>query len=77
MLLIMALLAVGFLAGMVTEKQNHSRALEGCEVVAGAVSDELTDCRWNYSDCQTRLIEQLDRNRSMIQLFLPNHMERE
>ena len=80
------LLTIGFFAGTTATRhleplagcdcpKDLSRALEGCEMVASTVGNELTECRWNYGECQIRLIEQLSRYEQMMQLFLPNHME--
>ena len=69
------LVVASFFVGAEFGKQDQARALEGCELVASAVSDELTDTRWRYTDCQHLLIDALDKNQALLKLFLPDYME--
>jgi hypothetical protein len=55
---------------------GNTSALQGCELVMSTVSEDLSDCQWERSDCEHRLSSQVKRNQSMFRTLLPNHMER-
>ncbi len=65
-----------FAIGLSTGKHLNTSALQGCEIVASQVSEDLSECQWEASDCQYRLNGQIERNKNMFETFLPNHLER-
>lgn len=86
-ILTVALLVVGFLAGTMTQKHLGSQecgctadlsvALEGCEAIASSVNEQLTECRWDQTNCEHEFNEHAKRSKEMLKLFLPNRFEGE
>jgi len=85
-LLTIVLSVVSATAGIFVEKHLHggrcncpedlTASLQGCEMVATTVNEMLSECSWEKSNCQHRLVEQMDRNNKTLKLFMPDHIER-
>jgi len=69
----------GAVSGILVEKRLHkpqedSPALQGCEAIASAVNEMLMECEWKLTDAQHRYVEQVERNNTLIETFMPDHL---
>ena len=75
----LVILGIGFAAGTFIERGlNHCDcpnedshvALEGCEVVAADLSEELNECRWDYGNCQHKFNECATKYEELYNIIL-------
>ena len=83
-ILVAALFVAGALAGGFVEHSIYdegrqecvsSAALKGCELVATDVHNMLTECQWELGDVKHRLIQQLEREQTILKTFMPSAFE--